>query len=82
MTKTTTAPVSQRIISEAVAGYVVCNIGQVNTATVRALDKMTRSGTLLKWRGKWFPVAGASYGLGPNKTCWGLASKYTAKESN
>lgn len=69
---------TQWIIDEALAGDVVCDIGQVNGATKRALDKMVRTGTLLKWRGKWFPVAGAEWGLGPDKTCWGLASKFGA----
>lgn len=69
---------TQRIIDEALSGEVVVNIGQVDKPTARALDKMVRAGTLRKWRGKWFPVSGASWGLGPDKTCWGLASKFGA----
>ena len=59
-------------------GEVVVQIGQISDASKRALDKMVRAGTVLKWRGKWFPVAGASFGIGPDKTCWGLASMYGA----
>lgn len=70
------AAITQWIIDEALSGEVVCNIGQVDKPTARALDKMWRAGTLLKWRGKWYPIAGASWGLGPDKTCWGLASKF------
>lgn len=75
------APVTQWIIDKALAGEVICNIGQVDKPTARALDKMWRAGTLLKWRGFWYPVAGASYGIGPLKTCWGLASKFGASEA-
>lgn len=69
---------TQWIIDEALAGDVICNIGQVDEPTKRALDKLVRVGTLLKWRGYWYPVAGACYGIGPPKSCWGLATKYGA----
>lgn len=50
---------------------VVANIGQVKGAWKRQLEKEVRAGRLAKWRGKWFPVAGASFGIGPDKTCYG-----------
>ena len=68
------------IIPAALAGDVIVNIGQITSDTERALNKLVREGTLLKWRGKWFPVAGASFGIGPDKTCWGLASKFDADQ--
>lgn len=74
-------PVTQWIIDKALDGEVVVNIGQVDKPTTRALDKMVRTGTLLKWRGYWFPVAGADFGIGPLKTCWGLASKFGQSEA-
>ena len=40
----------------------------------RELDREVRAGRLDRWRGYWAPVAGASMGLGPLKTCWGLPS--------
>jgi hypothetical protein len=52
------------------AGEVVCQIGQVSQEERRALDRATRSGEIVKWRGYWHPVAGASWGIGPLKTCW------------
>lgn len=64
------------IVPAALEGEVIVQISQIAPDTVKHLDKLVRSGTLVKWRGKWFPVAGASYGLGPDKTCWGLKSKY------
>lgn len=64
------------IVPAALNGTVIVAIGQIAPETVKQLDKLVRAGTLLKWRGKWYPVAGASFGLGPDKTCWGLASKY------
>jgi len=58
------------------AGEVVCNTGQVPAEVERELNKLVRKGVAVKWRGYWFPVAGASYGIGPLKTCWGLAEKF------
>lgn len=52
------------------AGEVVCNIGQVDAATKRELDRAVRQGVARKWRGCWFPDPGASWGIGPLKTCW------------
>lgn len=68
------------IVPAVLTGEVIVNIGQIAPDTVKQLDKLVRAGTLLRWRGKWYPVAGASFGLGPDKTCWGLASKYAAAE--
>lgn len=58
-------------------GGVVCNIGQVNDATKRQLDKLVRQGFAVKWRGYWHPCPGAQHGIGPLKSCWGLASVYS-----
>lgn len=69
-------PTTAEWIEIARKGDVIVNIGQIDKVTARALDKLVRKGELLKWRGKWYPVAGAPWGLGPDKTCWGLASKF------
>jgi hypothetical protein len=50
---------------------VVADIGQVKGLWKRTLEKEVRAGRLVKWRGKWFPMAGAPFGLGPDKTCYG-----------
>ncbi|HEX5321470.1 MAG TPA: hypothetical protein VFW46_20090 [Stellaceae bacterium] len=50
---------------------VEANIGQVRGAWKRALEKEVRAGRLAKWRGFWFPTAGAPHGIGPLKTCYG-----------
>lgn len=63
-------------IPAALDGKVIVNIGQIAPDTEKQLNKLVRAGTLIKWRGYWYPVAGASFGIGPLKTCWGLASKY------
>jgi hypothetical protein len=73
-----TYPPQDVFVETAMAGEVVVQIGQIAPSTVKQLDKLVRAGTLLKWRGKWFPVAGAAFGLGPDKTCWGLAEKFGA----
>jgi hypothetical protein len=49
---------------------VLVDIGQVGPLSRKALDRAVRAGKLTKWRGKWFPVAGASFGIGPDKNCW------------
>lgn len=59
-------------LSEITRGGVIVNIGQLDDRTARALNRLAKCGTLTKWRGKWFPVAGASFGIGPDKTCWAL----------
>lgn len=68
------------IIPAALDGTVIVNIGQIAPETEKNLNKLVRAGTLVKWRGYWAPVAGASWGMGPVKTCFGLASKYAAAE--
>lgn len=55
---------------KALAGGVVCNIGQLSKDDTRELDRLVRHGKLTKWRGHWYPVTGASWGMGPLKTCW------------
>lgn len=80
MAKPRTYPDQGWIIPRALAGEVICNIGQIAPDTEKQLNKLARAGTLVKWRGYWFPVAGASFGIGPLKTCWGLASKYASEQ--
>lgn len=75
-----TYPPQDWIVPEALAGRVIVQIGQITPETERELNKLVKSGVLLKWRGYWYPIAGASFGIGPLKTCWGLASKYAAEE--
>ena len=65
--------VSQWIIDNVESGMVVVNIGQINKPTAQKLDALVRTGTLRKWRGRWFPIAGGDWGLGSLKTCWGKA---------
>lgn len=50
---------------------VVADTGQVRGLWKRQLEREVRAGRLVKWRGKWFPVAGAPGGIGPDKTCYG-----------
>lgn len=57
-------------LNHALEGEVVVNIGQVGPLSKAALDRAVRAGKLAKWRGHWFPIAGATYGIGPLKTCW------------
>lgn len=57
---------------------VVVNIGQLDAATKRKLDGMVRKGRIVKWRGYWFPIAGAPAGIGPLKTCYGIPPAYEA----
>jgi hypothetical protein len=52
---------------------VVVDIGQLSQADRRALDREVRRGKLQKWRGRWCPVPGAPWGIGPLKTCYGPA---------
>lgn len=56
-------------LNDALDGGVVVNIGQINPAMKAAMDRAVRAGKLAEWRGKWFPLAGASFGMGPDKTC-------------
>lgn len=51
---------------------VVADIGQVEGLWKEMLERDVRAGRLAKWKGKWHPVAGAPFGLGPDKTCYGV----------
>ena len=73
------ADVTRHIAESFIAGDVVVNIGQVDKPTERFLNKMDRAGIAVKWRGKWYPTAGASWGLGPDKTCWALSPEFNPK---
>lgn len=53
---------------------VVCDIGQIDANAKRALRRAVAAGTLAQWRGYWHPVAGAPFGIGPLKTCYGTAA--------
>lgn len=59
-------------VEAALKGSVVVDIGQIDAATRRALDREVKAKRLERWRGHWFPHAGASWGLGPLKTCWAI----------
>lgn len=50
---------------------VIPNIGQIDHRAKLALERAVRRGEISKWRGHWFPVAGAAFGIGPLKTCYG-----------
>lgn len=59
-------------LADVLAGRdVVVNIGQVKGAWKRQLHREIAAGRLVTWKGKWFPVAGAPVGIGPDKTCYG-----------
>lgn len=65
----------EEALSDVLAGRdVVANIGQVKGAWKAALEKEVRAGRLAKWKGRWFPTAGAPWGIGPLKDCYGLPS--------
>lgn len=59
-------------VTRALAGEVICHIGQISDTDRAALDRAVKRGQLQKWRGRWWPVAGAQYGIGPLRSCWGL----------
>lgn len=62
----------EQALREVLAGErVVPDIGQVKGAWKAALEKEVRAGRLAKWRGYWHPHAGAPWGIGPLKTCYG-----------
>ena len=50
---------------------VICDVGQIPHLWRGRLDRAAKAGKIAKWRGYWYPVAGASYGMGPLKTCFG-----------
>ena len=68
-------------VSSALAGRVVISLGQLTDGDRRALDREVKRGRLEKWRGHWFPVSGASFGIGPLKLCWGLPGMRAAVQS-
>jgi hypothetical protein len=51
--------------------YVVPDIGQIDAASMKTLRQLVKTGALASWRGKWYPHAGAPFGIGPDKTCYG-----------
>jgi hypothetical protein len=57
-------------MAQARAGVVV-DIGQIDHAQRRQLNNAAKRGEVAKWRGYWTPIPGASFGLGPAKTCYG-----------
>lgn len=59
-----------QFLDRALYGEVVVDIGHLGKIDVRLLDRAVRAGKLVKWRGKWFPNAGAPVGVGPDKNCW------------
>ena len=66
----------EKALADVLAGNdVVANIGQVKGLWKCALEREVKAGRLVKWRGKWFPTAGAPYGLGPDKTCYGTIER-------
>ena len=60
-----------QILALALAGQIICDTGQLEAADTKALLRAVRAGELVKWRGHWFPVSGADFGIGPLKTCYG-----------
>lgn len=61
---------THNFLNDALDGQVVVDIGQITPVMKAVMDRAVRAGKLAKWRGKWFPLAGASCGIGPDKTCW------------
>jgi hypothetical protein len=78
-TKTTSANIwtewfPEETLRAVLAGeQVIADIGQVNGVWKKALKHEVKAGRLVTWRGKWFPMAGARFGMGPDKTCYGTA---------
>ena len=64
------ARVSRDFVADALR-EVVPDIGQIDHASKLALGRAVRAGHISKWRGYWFPHAGAPFGMGPLKTCYG-----------
>lgn len=68
----------EQAFERAFSGEPLVNIGQLDDATVRALNREVKAGKLVKWRGHWFPWSGhKTYGMGPLKTCWAPSYPYT-----
>lgn len=65
----------ERLLADVLAGTrVIPDIGQVEGALKSALDREVAAGRLVTWKGHWHPIAGASWGLGPLKLCYGTAA--------
>lgn len=77
-TVATDKPETYAQLNAALDGEVVVDIGQVGPLSRDVLKQAVRAGRLVTWRGKWFPIAGAQYGIGPLKTCWGTPEAYAA----
>lgn len=67
-------------LERALAGEIVIDIGQLTAGDVRELNRAVRRDRLVKWRGHWWPKAGASHGIGPLKTCWSVCNPYDVHE--
>lgn len=57
---------------------IIANIGQVKGLWKRTLEREVRAGRLVTWRGAWYPVTGAPYGLHPFKQCYGTPEAMAA----
>jgi len=71
-------PTYEQAIDAICHGEVVVNLGHLDEATKSKLDKMAKDGRISKWRGYWFPIAGAPTGIGPLKTCYAIPPVYEA----
>lgn len=49
----------------------IADIGQIDAAHRRWLDKNAKAGALIKYRGRWDSLH-PSFGIGPLKSCWAL----------
>lgn len=54
------------------AGEVLVNIGQIDRDLQRSLELAVKRGQIAKWRGFWFPQAGAHFGISPLKSCYAV----------
>jgi len=64
--------IPEHVLADVLAGRkVIPDIGQVKGLWKQMLQAEVRAGRLVTWRGKWHPVAGAAWGVGPDKTCYG-----------
>lgn len=63
--------ISNEIMSQLQERGVIVNLGQLTAEDKRSLDRVVKRGQIKKWRGYWHPVAGAPFGIGPLKTCYG-----------
>ncbi len=72
----------ESMLADVLAGReVVPDIGQVNGAWKSALSREVKAGRLVTWKGHWHPIAGASWGVGPLKTCYGTPEAAEALRS-